>query len=72
MSDQAGNLAVARKYLQAIGGGAVGTELREFFAPDLVFEVFPNRLQPKGNRRDLNGAMEAAERGRKTMGQPDL
>jgi hypothetical protein len=31
-----------------------------------VFAVFPNRLQPKGDGQDLKGAMEAAERGRKT------
>lgn len=67
MSDLAGNLAGARRYLQAIGRGATGAELREFFAPDVVFEVFPNRRSPKGDRQDLKGAMEAAERGRKTM-----
>jgi hypothetical protein len=39
----------------------------EFFAPDVVFEVFPNWLQSKGDRQDLKEAMEAAERARKTM-----
>ncbi len=67
MTNPAGNLAVARSYLQAIERGATGAELGQFFASEVVFEVFPNRLQPKGNRQDLKGAMEEAERGKKSM-----
>lgn len=67
MSDPASNLAVARRYLQAIERGVTGAELEGFLAPDVVFEVFPNRLQPQGDRQDLKAALEGAERGKKTM-----
>ena len=67
MSDPPSNLAVARRYLQAIERGVTGAELEGFFAPDVVFEVFPNRLQPQVDRQDLKAALEGAERGRKTM-----
>jgi len=67
MSDPASNLVVARRYLQAIERGATGAELEGFFAPDVVFEVFPNRLQPQGDRQDLKAALEGSERGKNTM-----
>jgi ketosteroid isomerase-like protein len=67
MSDPASNLAVARRYLQAIERGVTGPGLGEFFAPDVVFEVFPNRLQPQGDRQDLKAALEGADRGKKAM-----
>lgn len=67
MSEPAKNLEIARRYVQAIERGATGAELREFFAQDVVFEVFPNRLQPKGDRQDMDAALEGAERGKKTM-----
>jgi ketosteroid isomerase-like protein len=67
MSDPASNLVVARRYLQAIERGVTGAELEGFFAPDVVFEVLPNRLQPQGDRQDLKATLEGAERGRKAM-----
>jgi len=61
MSDLAGNLAVARSCFQAIERGATGDELEEILAPEVVFEVFPSRLQPRGGRQDLKAALEGAE-----------
>jgi ketosteroid isomerase-like protein len=47
MSDPASDLAVARRYLQAIERGVTGAELEGFFAPDVVFEVFRIGCNPK-------------------------
>ena len=41
--------------------------LAEFFAPDVLQEEFPNRLVPTGARRDLDGLLEAAERGKQVV-----
>ena len=40
------NLAIARRYLEALENGAEGDELAEFFDKDAVQEEFPNRLSP--------------------------
>jgi ketosteroid isomerase-like protein len=60
------NLAVARHYLEAIERGEPGDSLA-FFAGDAVQEELPNRLTPRGARRDLAALREADERGRKVM-----
>ena len=44
MSNPSDNIEIARKYLQAIEQGATGTTLAQFFAPNVVMELFPNRL----------------------------
>ena len=67
MGEPAGNLEIARKYLQALEQGETGAALRSFFAPDVVLEEFPNRLTPSGKKRDLAEALEGAERGKKVM-----
>jgi hypothetical protein len=36
MGEPAGNLEIARKYLQALGRGETGAALGSFFAPDVV------------------------------------
>jgi predicted ester cyclase len=47
--------------------------LGAFFAPGVEFIIFPNLLLPKGDRHELAGALEGAERGRKlTAGQKYL
>jgi ketosteroid isomerase-like protein len=63
----ANNLEIARSYLKALERGETGAVLSSFFAPDVVFEEFPNRLVPQGKRRDLAAALEGAEQGRKLM-----
>jgi ketosteroid isomerase-like protein len=61
------NLDAARQYLAAIERGAVGDELAQFFAPEVVQEEFPNRVVPDGKRRKLAAILEAAERGQKVL-----
>ena len=60
------NLTLARRYLEAIEKGESGDSLA-FFTEDMVQEEFPNRLTPRGARRDLAALKEAAERGRKVI-----
>ena len=67
MGESAGNLEIARSYLRAIEQGETGAGLGKFFAPDVVFEEFPNLVAPHGRRRDLTAALEGAERGKKLM-----
>ena len=67
MGEPAGNLGIARRYLQALERGETGAALKEFLAPDVVLEEFPNLLTPLGKKRNLTAALEGAERGRKVM-----
>jgi ketosteroid isomerase-like protein len=69
MGEPAGNLEIARKYLQAIERGETGAALTSLFAPDVVLEEFPNRLTPTGKKRNLAEGLEGAERGKKAMSQ---
>jgi ketosteroid isomerase-like protein len=69
MGGPAGNLEIARKYLQALERGETGAALSSFFAPDVVLDEFPSRLTPTGKKRDLAAALEGAERGKKAMSQ---
>jgi ketosteroid isomerase-like protein len=61
------NLAVARKYLEAVENGAEGGALAEFFTEDVVQEEFPNRLAPIGVHRDLDAIRDAARKGKKQL-----
>jgi ketosteroid isomerase-like protein len=61
------NLAIARRYLEALESGADGNALAEFFTKDVVQEEFPNRLSPIGAHRDLNALIETARKGKKVM-----
>ena len=70
MSTDHPNLDAARRYLDALERGVDGAALAEFFAPDVVQEEFPNRLVPTGARRDLNGLLEAAARGKQVVSAP--
>src|ERR1700682_3295963 len=67
MGELAGNLEFARRYVQALERGDAGAALREFFAPDVVLEEFPNLLTPHRKKRDLAAALEGAEQGKKVM-----
>ena len=60
-------LDIARDYLAAVEGGAVGADLAAFYTDDVVQEEFPNRLLPGGARRDLAALLEGAARGQKVM-----
>ena len=61
------NLAIARRYLEALESGADGKALADFFTADVVQEEFPNRLSPIGAHRDLSTLLEAARQGKKVM-----
>ena len=61
------NLAIARKYLEAIEQGPSGRST-EFFCDDVVQEEFPNRLVPHGAVRNLQQLREAALRGHMAVG----
>jgi len=58
MGEPAGNLGIARRYLQALEMGETGAALKEFLAPDVVLKEFPNLLTPLGKKRDLAAAPE--------------
>jgi hypothetical protein len=67
MGEPAGNLGIARRYLQALEMGETEAAFKEFLAPDVVLEAFPNPLTPIGKKRDLAAALEGAERGKRVM-----
>jgi ketosteroid isomerase-like protein len=67
MGGTAENLAIARRYIKAVESGATGDELTQFFAPEVVVQIFPSRFFPYGSRNDLAGILAAADRGSKVM-----
>lgn len=67
MAGPSDNLATARRYLQAIESAAGADVMAEFFAPEVIVEIFPSIYFPKGSRSDLSGIRASAERGRKVM-----
>jgi ketosteroid isomerase-like protein len=67
MSMPSDNIAVARRYLQAIETGTTGADLAAFFTPDVVQEEFPNRLVMQGARRDLAALLAGAEQGQRVV-----
>ena len=67
MSMPPDNIAIARRYLQAIEAGSTGADLAAFFTPDVVQEEFPNRLVTQGARRDLAALLAGAEQGQRVV-----
>jgi ketosteroid isomerase-like protein len=61
------NLAIARRYLEALESGAEGGALAEFFTADVEQEEFPNRLSPIGAHRDLKALLDSAKKGKRTL-----
>jgi len=61
------NLALVRRYLEALERGMTSAAVSDFFTPDVVQEEFPNRLMPQGARRGIADLKAAAERGNKVM-----
>ena len=61
------NLALARRYLKAIESGAGAEEMAQFFAPEVIVEIFPSKFFPNGSRDNLAGILAAAKRGKKAM-----
>ena len=69
---EAANLALIRRYFDAMLRGPAGVDLTEFFTPDAVHEEFPNRFLPTGARRDLQGMQEAARRSAGAMASQEF
>jgi ketosteroid isomerase-like protein len=61
------NLALTRRYLQAIENGVGFDELQKFFDASMTLETLPNRLLPSGSCDDLVAMRAASERGKKVM-----
>lgn len=61
------NLELVKRLLAAIEEGIVGEGLKEFYDDNVIQEEFPNRLSPNGATRDLQGILEASERGQKVL-----
>jgi ketosteroid isomerase-like protein len=61
------NLAIARKYFEALENFAEGGTLAEFFTKDVVQEEYPNRLSPIGAHRDLAALLDAAKKGKRVL-----
>jgi ketosteroid isomerase-like protein len=60
------NLALARQYLKTIESGSTA-ELAQFFAPEVIVEIFASKFFPNGSRDNLAGIRAAAERGKKVL-----
>ena len=41
--------------------------MAQFFAPEVIVEIFPSKFFPNGSRDNLTGILAAAKRGRKAM-----
>jgi len=61
------NLETARAYIKSLESMPVGEELAGYFDPAVIAEEFPNRLNAKGVRSDLNAILESAIRGKALM-----
>ena len=57
---------IARRYLQALEMGETAAAFKEFLAPYVSSEEFPNLLAPLGKKRDLAAALEGTERGKRS------
>lgn len=66
MASPTENLALARQYLKTIESGSTA-ELAQFFAPEVIVEIFASKFFPNGSRDNLAGIRAAAERGKKVL-----
>src|SRR6476469_5960729 len=64
MTTEDENVALVRRYLEAIEQGRSFEEMMEFYTPDVVQHEYPNRLVPNGMQRDLEQLREASKRGK--------
>jgi ketosteroid isomerase-like protein len=61
------NLNVVRAYLLALGLGAVGEQLRDFFCDDAIQVELPNRLNPAGGSSDLATLVKRSVQGKQFL-----
>jgi len=65
--DEHPNVAMARRFLQALEQRADPATMASFLHPDVHQQEFPNRLMPAGGQRGLQGLLEGAERGNQLL-----
>jgi ketosteroid isomerase-like protein len=61
------NIDFIRRYFDAIEAGVGPEEMAAFFTPDVIQEEFPNRIVPRGARRELKEILAASKRGKQVM-----
>jgi ketosteroid isomerase-like protein len=61
------NVEFIRRYFTAIESGVGPEEMAAFFTPDVIQEEFPNRIVPRGARRELKQILAASKRGKQVM-----
>lgn len=67
MNSEVDHVVLARRYLAALEARVPSDELAQFFAPEVVLTLLPNRLQPKGETRDLAAILATSELGKKII-----
>src|SRR5262245_8120500 len=71
MSNQEQHLALIRALFDGIVRGDAPDPTR-FYTPDVIQDEFPNRFVLNGVRRDLQGILDAAKRGKDVMASQTL
>ena len=61
------NVARVHQYLQAVAAMGAPETVADFFAPDVVFQEFPNRIAPQGRVRRFADLGVAYGQGRKIL-----
>ena len=61
------NVSHVHQYLQALTAMSAPETVADFFAPDVVFHEFPNRVAPQGRVRRFADLGAAYEQGRKIL-----
>jgi ketosteroid isomerase-like protein len=61
------NVSRVHQYLQAVGSMGAPKTVADFFAPDVIFQEFPNRIAPQGRVSRFADLHTAYDRGRKIL-----
>jgi ketosteroid isomerase-like protein len=61
------HLSLAREYLAALENGEPGAALRRFFTPDFVQIEYPNALNPRGQRSNVDEMVVRCDRGKEML-----
>jgi ketosteroid isomerase-like protein len=64
---ESSNVIAARRYLRAVESLGPAEDVAAFYAPDVVFREFPNRISPKGRVAGIAEMGEAWKRGRQLL-----
>lgn len=67
MDTENNNLKIIRSYLAALESGQVGEDLAHLFVEDAMQVEFPNKLNPNGQKSDLNSILERSVQGQKLL-----